>query len=167
MVLRHDERRRLLYAKTGALGVVSVELIRTQVNTEPCDEILSLLSCTLDLDEPCSPQGVHKNRVDWVMSVCVARQNIDGGMLSLQYAKESEKFLHLRQDEGAALFLNDRAVYHDMSPIEARDQTRRGTMDMVSEGIDGQGISQVLKHSRRPSFGCYFTCVAAFRRLLK
>ena len=90
--------------------------------------------------------------MDWVLLTVVQRRNVDGGVTSLHKSREGEAWVSLRQDEGCALFLNDRVVWHDLSPVWSADGRALGVCDVVrgtnaregSPFVRGAGVIYLL-----------------------
>jgi hypothetical protein len=88
-----------------------------------------------------TPEGIHKDGVDFSCQVLFGRQNVAGGE-SIIYSNEKEELL-------AATMLNpldfycfkDPDIYHSVTPIQSADGTARGTRDIL-------GIEFCVKRER-------------------
>lgn len=76
-----------------------------------------------------APEGRHQDGFDRIAVYMIGRQNLDGGHLRLSANETDEAFIEASLLPGDYAVLNDRALYHNASPIERVDPTREGYVD--------------------------------------
>jgi hypothetical protein len=78
-----------------------------------------------------TPEGVHRDGVDWVLNLAVGRKNIDGGASSI-HKTDGEVVCSFTLDEMLDLLLiDDRRVMHGVTPIVSRDSNEPAYRDML------------------------------------
>ncbi len=76
-----------------------------------------------------TPEGRHQDGFDRIAVYMIGRQNLDGGNLRLSESATAEAFLELPLMPGDYVVLNDRALFHNASPIERIDPAQEGYAD--------------------------------------
>ena len=78
-----------------------------------------------------TPEGLHRDGVDWVLVLLVARQNIASGMTTIHdIDKQSVGSFTLTRPMDAA-WVDDSRVYHGVTPIEPLDPTQPAYRDVL------------------------------------
>jgi hypothetical protein len=78
-----------------------------------------------------TPEGMHRDGVDWVLVLLVSRVNVTSGETSIHdLAKRSLGSFTLINPLDSA-FTDDNRVYHGVTPIEPLDPTRPGHRDVL------------------------------------
>ncbi|MCW3836505.1 2OG-Fe dioxygenase family protein [Sphingomonas canadensis] len=66
-----------------------------------------------------TPEGMHRDGVDWVLILLVAREGVEGGVTTIAAPGGEPLVQRLLETPGAACLIDDRAVRHEVSPIRA------------------------------------------------
>lgn len=78
-----------------------------------------------------TPEGLHRDGVDWVLVLLIARENVASGMTSIHdLLKRNVGNFTLTQPMDAA-FVDDSKVYHGVTPIEPLDPSRPAYRDVL------------------------------------
>jgi len=78
-----------------------------------------------------TPEGMHRDGVDWVLVLLVSRVNVTSGETSIHdLAKRSLGSFTLTEPLDAA-FTDDNRVYHGVTPIAPLDPARPGHRDVL------------------------------------
>lgn len=78
-----------------------------------------------------TPEGAHRDGVDFVAVILVARHGIKGGETRV-FDADGPKGLRFTLDEPfSALLLDDQRVIHESTPIQPSDPTREGHRDTL------------------------------------
>ncbi len=78
-----------------------------------------------------TPEGLHRDGVDWVAVLLVARENVVSGMTSIHdLARRNIGNFTLTRPLDAA-FVDDSRVYHGVTPVEPLDPTRPAYRDVL------------------------------------
>jgi hypothetical protein len=85
---------------------------------------------TLDELTPVSPEGAHQDGYDALCIASIARTNITGGRLLVSREKDLEPVVNLQLKEGEVVYINDRALWHNATPIKRIDESKDGYMDV-------------------------------------
>lgn len=78
-----------------------------------------------------SPEGVHQDGYDRIAMLAVDRHNITGGHLLLHKTKEGDPIVNMELDKGEMIFLNDRELWHNGSPVNKINPEEDGYMDIL------------------------------------
>lgn len=91
---------------------------------------------------PVSPEGVHQDGFDHIAMVGIHRQNIRGGELLVYQNRDafawaspdkpspkSSPLMRYILKDGEIIFLNDRELWHNATPIEAENKREKGFGD--------------------------------------
>ena len=70
-----------------------------------------------------APEGRHRDGVDFVFTLLVDRKNADGGVSGIFDPDGSTIATVQLEKPGEFIFLNDKRVMHDVTPIELRKQS--------------------------------------------
>jgi hypothetical protein len=65
-----------------------------------------------------TPEGAHRDGVDWVALFLISRHNIRGGETHIFKLNSSEGCRYLMDEPWSLLLLNDRRVIHETTPIQ-------------------------------------------------
>lgn len=78
-----------------------------------------------------TPEGLHRDGVDWVLVLLIARENVASGMTSIHDLAERNvgNFTLTRPFDAA--FVDDERVYHGVTPVEPLDPTRPAYRDVL------------------------------------
>ena len=111
---------------------------------EMCDTFLESSGCVDDHEieihqmrivagnelTPVSPEGVHQDGYRFIAMVGINRYNITGGNLLVCKTDEGEPpIVDFPLDDGEMLMLDDRAMWHDATPIKQVSHEVQGWMD--------------------------------------
>ncbi|MEJ0095931.1 MAG: 2OG-Fe dioxygenase family protein [Methylocella sp.] len=78
-----------------------------------------------------TPEGLHRDGVDWVLVLLVARENIASGMTTIaDNDRQTIGSFTLTRPLDAAL-VDDSRVYHGVTPVEASDPSRPAYRDVL------------------------------------
>jgi len=77
-----------------------------------------------------TPEGVHRDGVDYVSITLINRHNIQGGINRIYHQNSSISNI-LLENPGDTLLLNDRCVRHSTSPIEASLKAQEAYRDVL------------------------------------
>ena len=98
--------------------------------TENVIEIHQMRIKTLDELTHVSPEGAHQDGYDAICIASIARANITGGRLLISREKDLEPVVNLQLKEGEIVYINDRALWHNATPIKRIDESKDGYMDV-------------------------------------
>lgn len=77
-----------------------------------------------------TPEGMHRDGVDWVLVMLVARHNVEAGTTHIvDEAGRNERFT--LRTPGEAVLLNDRRIRHGVTAIHALDPTLAAYRDVL------------------------------------
>lgn len=79
-----------------------------------------------------TPEGVHRDGVDFVLALMIERGNVDGGESST-YAQDGETLQAsvTLQEAGDFIFLNDQLMKHSVQPISRIDPGKEAYRDVL------------------------------------
>jgi hypothetical protein len=89
-----------------------------------------------------TPEGVHRDGVDFVIVVMIRRVNIDSGattIFDLDHCLAGEIMLHETFD---MVLVNDRRVYHGVTPITRLDPAAEAYRDVLVITFRAPGSNQ-------------------------
>lgn len=78
-----------------------------------------------------TPEGLHRDGVDWVFVMLVARENVAEGVTRIAGAGGADLDRFILAEPMDAVFLDDRRVRHGVTPIHAVDPTRAAYRDAL------------------------------------
>ncbi len=78
-----------------------------------------------------TPEGVHRDGVDWVLVLLVRRENVEEGETSISDAAGDPLGQFTLAEPGEAVFLDDRRCFHGVTPIRPRDPGREAFRDVL------------------------------------
>lgn len=78
-----------------------------------------------------SPEGIHQDGFDNISMVGVSRKNMTGGHLLLYRDRQSEPIVDMILRDGESVYLDDRELWHNGSPVVAVDPDSETYMDML------------------------------------
>lgn len=79
-----------------------------------------------------TPEGIHRDGVDFVLTLLIHRENVDGGESST-YAQDGKTLLAAvtLKEAGDFIFLNDKLLKHDVQPINRLNPEKEGYRDAL------------------------------------
>ncbi|MFF8925610.1 2OG-Fe dioxygenase family protein [Streptomyces koyangensis] len=77
-----------------------------------------------------TPEGIHRDGVDHIVMMLVARKNVIGGVSTLYDNAESPVLTHTLSDPGDYMFVDDRTSLHSVAPVRAAPEAPLGHRDM-------------------------------------
>lgn len=80
-----------------------------------------------------APEGSHRDGVEFVIMGCVQKQNIVGGVSHLYEGDNSTPIHGVTLEPGQALLVDDRELFHMVSPVLAT--AKEGFRDMILMGF--------------------------------
>lgn len=78
-----------------------------------------------------TPEGMHRDGVDWVLVLLVSRVNVTSGETSIHDLAKQPLGSFTLTDPLDAAFTDDNRVYHGVTPIEPLDPSRPGHRDVL------------------------------------
>lgn len=78
-----------------------------------------------------TPEGLHRDGVDWVFVMLVARQNVREGITEIGSPDGTKLGSFLLQDPGDAVLLDDHRILHGVTEIHAIDASRPAYRDVL------------------------------------
>ncbi|HEY1720777.1 MAG TPA: 2OG-Fe dioxygenase family protein [Magnetospirillaceae bacterium] len=78
-----------------------------------------------------TPEGLHRDGVDWVLVLLVARQNIASGMTTVHDIDKRQVGSFTLTRPMDAAWVDDSRVYHGVTAIEPLDPTQPGYRDVL------------------------------------
>lgn len=83
-----------------------------------------------ELGQP-TPEGAHRDGVDWVIVMLVDRQNVDSGVTDIFAPDGTSLGSFTLTAPGDAVFLDDHRVLHGVTPIRPHDPDRPALRDVL------------------------------------
>lgn len=77
-----------------------------------------------------APEGRHQDGFDRIAVFMIQNVNITGGHIRLSKNSNDEAFFDRELSPGDYIVLNDRAVFHNASPIDKIDESKEGYVDL-------------------------------------
>ncbi len=78
-----------------------------------------------------TPEGLHRDGVDWVLVLLVSRENIDSGVTSIHDLQRRELGCFTLERPLDAAFVDDGRVYHGVTAIKPVDPARPAHRDVL------------------------------------
>ena len=78
-----------------------------------------------------TPEGLHRDGVDWVFVMLVHRQNVRDGVTEIGASDGAKLGSFLLKDPGDAVLLDDRRILHGVTEIHAVDPCRPAYRDVL------------------------------------
>lgn len=78
-----------------------------------------------------TPEGLHRDGVDWVFVMLVCRENVRDGITEIGAPDGSRLGSFLLKDPGDAVLLDDRRILHGVTEIHAVDPARPAYRDVL------------------------------------
>jgi hypothetical protein len=78
-----------------------------------------------------TPEGLHRDGVDWVLVLLIARQNIASGMTTVHDIEKKHVGSFTLTRPMDAAWVDDSRVYHGVTPIEPLDPAEPGHRDVL------------------------------------
>lgn len=77
-----------------------------------------------------TPEGMHRDGVDWVLVMLVARANVEAGMTEI-LDETGRRDSFVLSEPGEAVLLDDRRIRHGVTAIQALDPARAAYRDVL------------------------------------
>ncbi|MEU3859291.1 2OG-Fe dioxygenase family protein [Streptomyces sp. NPDC028722] len=77
-----------------------------------------------------TPEGIHRDGVEHIVMMLIARKDVTGGVSTLHDNTESPVLTHTLSDPGDYIFLDDRTGLHSVSPVRVAPGAVEGYRDM-------------------------------------
>jgi len=121
------------------------EVVKSGGMLEMCDTFLESSGCVDDHEieihqirivtgnelTPVSPEGIHQDGYRFIAMVGINRYNITGGNLLVYKTDEGEPpIVDFPLESGEMVMLDDRAMWHDATPIKQVGHEGQGWMDV-------------------------------------
>ncbi|AOX19213.1 2OG-Fe dioxygenase family protein [Kozakia baliensis] len=78
-----------------------------------------------------TPEGMHRDGVDWVMVLMVARQNVQSGVTTIHNAQREEVGSFTLENPLDAAIVDDHRVYHGVTAVEPIDPAKPAYRDVL------------------------------------
>lgn len=78
-----------------------------------------------------SPEGMHRDGVDWVLVILVRRQNVEEGITKIGGANGEPFDSFVLQEPGDLVLLDDRKIMHGVTQILPQDPTKPAYRDVL------------------------------------
>ncbi|ATC34381.1 hypothetical protein CA606_19725 [Caulobacter vibrioides] len=78
-----------------------------------------------------TPEGAHRDGVDWVIVMLVNRQNVDSGVTDIYAPDGTSLGSFTLTAPGDAVFLDDYRVLHGVTPVRPRDPQAAAVRDVL------------------------------------
>lgn len=78
-----------------------------------------------------TPEGAHRDGVDWVIVMLVDRRNVESGVTDIYAPDGTSLGAFTLTAPGDAVFLDDRRVLHGVTPIRPRDESTPAVRDVL------------------------------------
>jgi hypothetical protein len=78
-----------------------------------------------------TPEGVHRDGVDWVLNLAIGRTNIEGGASTVHEPGGDELCSFVLENPLDFLLLDDRRLLHGVTPVFSRDANEPAYRDML------------------------------------
>ncbi len=78
-----------------------------------------------------TPEGMHRDGVDWVLVLMVRRRNIVSGTTTIHDLDRRQLGSFTLADPLDAAIVDDRRVYHGVTPVEAADPSQPALRDVL------------------------------------
>ncbi|MEZ5447602.1 MAG: 2OG-Fe dioxygenase family protein [Thiolinea sp.] len=78
-----------------------------------------------------TPEGVHKDGADYILIMLLDRHNVEGGVSHIFDNERQPLAQCTLQDSGDLLLINDKAVYHGVTPITVQQPDKPAWRDVL------------------------------------
>lgn len=79
-----------------------------------------------------TPEGMHRDGVDYVLVTLIGRENVEGGVTGIRVdGQEGEAASFALRDPMDSVLLDDRRVWHGVTPVVPLDPARPGHRDVL------------------------------------
>ncbi len=78
-----------------------------------------------------SPEGIHQDGADYVSILLLERKNVRGGCNTIYNEAGDLLYRTTLRQTGELILINDKKVWHGVSPVEAEDKTREAYRDVL------------------------------------
>jgi hypothetical protein len=89
------------------------------------------IEATADADGLPTPEGVHRDGVDWVFVCLVGSSNVEGGVTTIHDADDRPLETFTLKAPLEAMVLDDRRVRHSVTPVRVRRREARAYRDVL------------------------------------
>lgn len=124
--LAHPLLHNLLFGLVSTLDALKTSPATWRVDLHPY-RILALG----DTPGKPSPEGLHRDGVDYIVSLLVHRQNVEGGATTLCDPQGRPLTRRTLLEPMDLVLADDLACRHDVSPVQAIDPSRPGFRDVL------------------------------------
>ena len=98
--------------------------------TQNVIEVHQMRVITLNDETHVSPEGIHQDGFDGICIASIDRDNVEGGHLLLYKSKDNPPIANFALESGELVYVNDRDLWHNDTPITREDTGRDGHMDV-------------------------------------
>ena len=89
------------------------------------------IEASSDMHGSPTPEGIHRDGVDFVLVLLINRENIEAGTTTL-HAPGGEKLAEFTLTEpGDAVWLDDQRLFHGVTPVQAADPSKPAYRDVL------------------------------------
>lgn len=89
-----------------------------------------IIACSNEIGKP-TPEGIHQDGVDYVLTLLVNKVNVNGGVSSVHDIEDKSVIINKNLNKsGDFIFLKDDSVLHSVTPISAAN-VKNGYRDML------------------------------------
>lgn len=99
-----------------------------------------------------TPEGLHRDGVDWVLVLLVARQNVAQGTTTIHAADGTARGTFTLAAPLDAAWIDDRRLLHGVTPVVAVDPQRPAFRDVLVATFRAPGNADAA-HGARPAAG--------------
>ncbi|MEK9848863.1 MAG: 2OG-Fe dioxygenase family protein [Rhodospirillaceae bacterium] len=78
-----------------------------------------------------TPEGMHRDGVDWVCVVLIKRVNVDSGVTEIFDTESKERSSFILEEAFDTVFLDDHRAYHGVTPITRIEQGKPAYRDIL------------------------------------
>jgi len=78
-----------------------------------------------------TPEGMHRDGVDWVCVLLIKRQNVESGVTQIVDCDTRQRSEFILENKFDCVFLNDHRVHHGVTPISLLDKNFDGFRDIL------------------------------------
>ncbi|WP_084023222.1 2OG-Fe dioxygenase family protein [Xenorhabdus hominickii] len=78
-----------------------------------------------------TPEGIHRDGVDYVIMICITRNNCIGGESTIYDKNQNKLISFTMKNTFEMVILNDKELFHGVSPIFRKDREKKAIRDML------------------------------------
>ena len=119
---------------SGAVMAAMIDLCDAMFRLEGNSARVEVHQFRIEATDRCglpTPEGMHRDGVDWVCVFLVSRRNVTAGATQIKVNGDSEVREFTLSEPLDAVFLDDRRVMHAVTPITRIDETLLGYRDVL------------------------------------